>query len=159
MRPGDWVGYDYGRRSDLNGHKVNGVLRGEKGTLWEGGTRVPFIVRWPGHVPAGETSTALVSQTDLLASCARLLGTKLPPGAARDSADVLDALLGKSMIGRHEWVVNQFNAKCALRVDNWKWVEGQLYDLASDLSETRNLAGEQSDRAKAMAARRFELMQ
>ena len=154
----DWVGYDYGPRANLNGHKVNGVLRGEKGTLWEGGTRVPFIVRWPGHVPAGETSAVLVSQTDLLASCARLLGTKLPNGAARDSAEVLDALLGKSGVGRREWVVNQFNAKCALRVDNWKWVEGQLYDLSSDLSETRNLVGEQPGRAKAMSARLIELM-
>ena len=154
----DWVGYDYGPRANLNGHKVNGVLRGEKGTLWEGGTRVPFIVRWPGHVPAGGTSAVLVSQTDLLASCARLLGTKPPNGAARDSAEVLDALLGKSRVGRHEWVVNQFNAKCALRVDNWKWVEGQLYNLSSDLSETRDLVGEQPGRAKAMSARLLELM-
>jgi arylsulfatase A-like enzyme len=120
--------------------------------------RVPFIVRWPGHVPAGETSAVLLSQTDLLASCARLLGTKLPNGAARDSAEVLDALLGKSRVRRHEWVVNQFNAKCALRVDNWKWVEGQLFDLSSDLSETRNLVGEQPRRAKAMSARLIELM-
>ena len=48
--------------------------------------------------------------------------------------------------------------KCALRVDNWKWVEGQLFDLSSDLSETRNLVGEQPRRAKAMSARLIELM-
>jgi hypothetical protein len=71
---------------------------------------------------------------------------------------VLDALLGQSRVGRHEWVVNRFNADCALRADNWKWVEGPLFDLSTDLSETRHLAGEQPDRAKAMSVRLLELM-
>ena len=67
--------------------------------------------------------------------------------------DVLDALLGKSPVGRHELVEQQYNASCALRVDNWKWVGRQLYDLSNDLSEQHDLAKEQPARAKAMAER------
>ncbi len=157
----EWVGYDYGARSSLNGHQVNGVLRGEKGTIFEGGTRNPFIVRWPGHVAAGGTSDALVSQTDFMASFAHLLGVKVPEGAAPDSVDVLDALLGKSPTGRHELVEHQYNtgvARCALRVDQWKWIGGHLYDLSKDLPEKNDLAQAQPDRAKAMASRLEEIV-
>src|SRR5207253_853136 len=66
-----------------NGHKPNGVLRGTKGTVFEGGTRVPFAVRWPGRVQPG-TSAALVSQMDLLASLAALTGQRVPAGQAPD---------------------------------------------------------------------------
>lgn len=155
-----WMGYDYGKRAGLNGHKVNGILRGEKGSIWEGGTREPFIVRWPGHAPAGMVSPALVSQTDLLASLARLIGARLPDGEAADSIDVLDALLGKSQTGRHELVEHRYGVAekaCALRQDNWKWIDGQLYDLAHDVSEQHDLAREQPDRAHVMAARLKEL--
>ena len=105
---GDMEAYRYGPRIHLNGHVPNGALRGGKGNAFEGGTRIPFIVRWPGHAPAGKTSPALVSQTDLHASFARLLGVKPPEGAACDSVNVLDALLGKSKAGRHELVENQY---------------------------------------------------
>jgi len=155
-----WVGYDYREGADLNGHKVNGVLRGEKGSLWEGGTRVPFIVRWPGKVPAGRTSAALVSHTDLLASFAKLVEAKLPEKAANDSVDVLDALLGKAETGRKELVEHRWGPakSCALRSGSWKYVDGQLYDLSADISETTNLAAKQPDRCKAMAARLSELV-
>jgi arylsulfatase A-like enzyme len=155
-----WMGYDYGDRAGLNGHRVNGVLRGEKGSIWEGGTREPFIVRWPGRVPSGMVSPALVSQTDLLASLGRLIGARLPGGEAGDSMDVLDALLGTSRAGRHELVEHQYGVAekaCALRVDNWKWIDGELYNLADDLSERHDLAKQQPERAKAMAARLKEI--
>jgi arylsulfatase A-like enzyme len=151
------VAYRYGARAGLRGHVPNGVLRGGKGNAYEGGTRVPFLVRWPGRVPAGKTSRALVSLVDLEASFARLLGVKLPDNAAPDSADVLDALLGKSETGRHELVEHKFGPGCALRMDNWKFIHGQLYDLSTDLSEKKNLAKQHSARAKAMAARLKEL--
>ncbi|MFO1523039.1 MAG: sulfatase-like hydrolase/transferase, partial [Kiritimatiellia bacterium] len=152
----DWVGYDYGdglERAKLNGHRINGVLCGEKGTVWEGGTRVPFIVRWPGRVPAGRESAALVSQVDFTASFAKLTGGALPAGASPDSVDVLDALLGKSEVGRHELVEHKYGPACALRVDNWKLIDGELFDLSNDLPESRNLAREHPDRAAAMASR------
>ena len=150
---GDMEAYCYGPRINMNGHISNGVLRGGKYNVFEGGTREPFVVRWPGHVPAGMTSPALVSQTDLQASFARLIGATLPADAALDSMDVLDALLGKSTVGRHELVEHKAGPNCALRVDNWKWIGGQLYDLSNDLSEKNNLAQQQPARAKAMAER------
>jgi arylsulfatase A-like enzyme len=154
---GDMEAYQYGPRINLNGHVPNGVLRGGKGNLFEGGTRVPFIIRWPGHIDAGTTSPALVSHTDLQSSFARLLGVTLPSGAAPDSMDLLDALVGKSPTGRHELVEHKYGPDLALRVDQWKWIDGKLFDLANDLSETHDLAKEQPDRVKAMATRLEEI--
>jgi arylsulfatase A-like enzyme len=156
---GDMIAYYYGDRADLHGHHANGVLRGGKYTAWEGGTRVPMILRWPGRVPAGGTSPALTSLTDLEASLARLLGVKLPDDAAVDSIDVLDAWLAKSQSGRHELVEHQSGMTCALRVDQWKFIDGQLYDLSNDLSETNNLAAKYPQRAQAMAARLKEIQE
>ena len=105
-------------------------------------------------------SPALVSQTDLLASLARLIGAPLVPGSAGDSMDVLDALLGKTQTGRHELIEHQYGVaekNCALRVDHWKWIHGQLYDLANDLPEAHDMAKVQPARAKSMAARLKEL--
>ena len=154
---GDMIAYRYGARSRLNGHDANGVLRGGKYDAYEGGTRVPFIVRWTGHAPAETVSPALVSQTDLQASFARLLGVELPDDAAPDSMDVLDALTGKATVGRHELVEHKHGPGVALRIDDWKFFNGQLYDLSTDLSEKHNLAQAHPDRAKAMAARLAEL--
>ena len=156
---GDMEAYHYGPRIKLHGHVPNGPLRGGKGNVYEGGTRVPFIVRWPGHTPTDRTSPALVSLTDLEASFALLLDVKLPDDAACDSMDVFAALLGKSQTGRHELVEHRYGpgANTALRVDNWKFIDGQLYDLSTDLAEKKNLAAEQPDRVTAMAARLKEL--
>ncbi len=82
-----------------NGHKPNGVLRGFKYDVWEGGTRVPMIVRWPGKVEPGE-SNALVSQVDYLASFAALTNQKIADGQAPDSEDHLAALIGADPVGR-----------------------------------------------------------
>jgi arylsulfatase A-like enzyme len=136
--------YDYGKGADRRGHAINGVLRGGKGNVYEGGTRVPFIVRWPAKIPGGKVSPALVSQTDLIASFTRLLGQKLPKGVAIDSVDVLDALLGKSVTGRGELIEHKYLGTngSALRRGNWKLINGQLYDLATDLGEKKDVSAE-----------------
>lgn len=139
--------YNYGKGADRKGHRINGVLRGGKGDTYEGGTRVPFIVRWPAKVPAGKVSPALISQTDLLASFARLIGSPLPDDAAPDSFDLLDVLLGKSETGRPE-LVEHFTA---FRQGNWKLVNGQLFDLSTDPGEKKNLAKEKPEIVKAVA--------
>jgi arylsulfatase A-like enzyme len=82
-------------------------LRGTKSTVWEGGTRVPFIVRWPAKVKPG-TSAALMSQMDLTASLAALTNGKIPAGQARDSENHLAALLGDDPKGR-ECLIEQSN--------------------------------------------------
>lgn len=134
-----------------NGHAFNGVLRGVKGSVWEGGNRLPFIARWPGHIVPG-VSDALICQVDLVATFAALTGQKLAPEDAVDSFNVLPALLdGKP--GR-EFLVEQNNGgeKLALRKGTWKLHPGlgtkrkgggagaELYDLAKDLSETTDVA-------------------
>ena len=116
----------------LGSHKPAGPLRGGKSTAFEGGTREPFIVRWPKHVPAGKTSDALICQIDLLASLAALTDQKLPNHAAPDSVNVLPALLGQSQDGR-ELLVEQ-GRNIALRQGNWKYIE--------PANETRRMNGQ-----------------
>lgn len=153
-----WMGYDYGKGASLNGHQVNGALRGEKGSLFEGGNRVPFIVRAAGQVRPGKVSPALVSQTDLLTSFAGLIGAKLPEDAARDSQDLRRALLGVSDTGRLELVEHLYGGPaCALRQKDWKLVGNQLFDLSNDPGETHDLAKERPERASEMKARLKEL--
>jgi arylsulfatase A-like enzyme len=145
-----------------NGHKQNGPLRGTKGTVFEGGTRVPFIVRWPAKVKAG-VSDALLSQMDLLASFAALTGQEIPNGQAQDSENHLDALLGETKTGR-EFLVEQSNngAPFGFRHGTWKLIpEGGakakvtsgLYDLATDIGETKNVMASHTDKANAMKAK------
>jgi len=161
-------GYKDDAVAKLGNHKPAGPYRGGKYSNFEGGTRVPFIVRWPGHVSAS-TSDALVCQVDLLASLARFSGQTLAGAELRDSADVLDALLGTSKTGRTA-LVEEAGA-LSLRQGSWKYIEPnnkqklntntntelgndsvpQLYDLSTDPGETRNLAGSDPDRVKSMA--------
>jgi arylsulfatase A-like enzyme len=144
----------------LGSHRPAGPLRGGKSTPFEGGTREPFIVRWPKHVPAGKTSDALICQIDLLASLAALTDQKLPNHAAPDSVNVLPTLLGELPDGREE-LVEQGRA-IALRQKNWKYIESvrkngkgsnqpQLYDLSHDLAEQHNLAQEQPEKVKELS--------
>ncbi|HJQ81777.1 MAG TPA: arylsulfatase [Lacipirellulaceae bacterium] len=149
-------------------HRPSGPLRGGKGSLFEGGTQVPFIVRWPARVQAGG-SRALISQIDLIASLARLVGENLDEGTGPDSTDVLPALLGQTEVGRDSLVEQA--AGLALRVGNWKYIGprrgpavnpntrtetgasgvAQLYDLENDLAETRNLAMQHTERVEELS--------
>ena len=145
------------------GHQANAHLRGTKADIWEGGHRVPFIVRWPGHTPAGAVSNQLVELTDLLATCAAIVGADLPAGAGPDSRNILPALL----VAEPEKPVRDFAVHhslwgvFAIRQGPWKLIPhrgsggftmpreldpaveggppGQLYHLQSDPSETRNV--------------------
>ena len=141
-------GYADGAETDLNGHTPAGPLRGGKYSHYEGGTRLPFIVHWPQRVKPG-VSDALVSQVDLLASLAALTGTEV---TARDSQNVLPALLGEAKTGRASLV--EQGQGLALREGQWKYVSrtGELYDLSRDLGETKNLASAEPERAARMKA-------
>ncbi len=148
-------GYKDGAAENLKGHKPAGPLRGGKYSIFEGGTRVPFIVRWPGRVQPG-VSDALISQVDLLASFAHLAGQSVPTGNAPDSQNMLAALLGKDRVGRSQLV--EHAGVLALRDGTWKYIEpsrgprknlntntelgndaaGQLYNLNDDIAESAN---------------------
>jgi arylsulfatase A-like enzyme len=123
--------------------------------LYEAGTRVPFVVRWPGRVKAGGTSDALVCQVDFLASFLALAGAERPSGAGADSQNVLAALLGEAKAGRESLVEQGGGAQTALRKGNWKFIprangKPELYDLSKDLGETENVAGENAGVVKEM---------
>jgi arylsulfatase A-like enzyme len=147
----------------LGSHKPAGPLRGGKSTPFEGGTRVPFIVRWPKRVAAGKASDALVCQIDFLASLAALTNQQLPNQQGPDSVNVLPALVGESPRGR-DHLVEQGRA-IAVRQGQWKLIEAggrgrpnvrnggqpQLYNLAEDLAESKNLAEAQPDRVRQLS--------
>ncbi len=111
-------GYDDGSDRKLGAHKPAGPWRGGKYAIQEGGTRIPMIVRWQGHVKPGETSGALVSQVDLLSSFAELTHQPTPK---TDSQNVLPALLGQSQQGR-ESLVEEANV-LAIVEGRWKLVD------------------------------------
>jgi arylsulfatase A-like enzyme len=167
-------GYQDGAVEKLGSHRPNGPLRGGKYSSFEGGTRVPFLVHWPARVKPG-VSDALVSHTDLLRSLAALTGADLARGAGPDSENVLAALLGESRTGRR-FLVEQAG-ELSLRDGTWKYITPgrgpkvdtatntelgtdsapQLYDLAADIGETKNLAAEQAAKVAQMAARLGEI--
>ncbi len=141
------------------GHFPSGPLRGYKASAWEGGHRVPFVVRWPGVVPAGRVSDALVHQADVLATVAEILGATLPPDAGEDSFSLLPLLRGASAPVRSTAVSCSSAGVPAFRRGPWKLVleaDGaapcRLFDLASDLGETRNLASERPDLVAELSA-------
>ena len=162
-------GYQDQAVEKLGSHRPNGPLRGGKYSIFEGGTRIPFIVHWPTRVKPG-VSSALISQVDLLHSLAELTSTKIAPGGAPDSQNVLPALLGESQKGR-QFLIEQASG-LALRDGNWKFIapnhdaafdkntntelgndpQPQLYDLASDIGETRNIAAQHPEKVTEMLA-------
>ncbi|WP_269540807.1 sulfatase family protein [Cerasicoccus fimbriatus] len=161
-------------------HYSMGELRGVKRDNWEGGHRVPFIARWPGVTPSGETCTQYASLGDFMATCAAITGTPLPPGAAEDSVSNLPLLEGKDVAVRDHLVHHSQDGQFAIRQDNWVYIDaptgqdtdspepdwfkaergythhdfpGELYDLSADISESRNLYGERPDLVAAMSAK------
>lgn len=145
----------------LCSHRPTGPLRGNKYSAFEGGTRIPAIVRWPKEIHKAAVSDALVSQIDWFASFASLLQVRLPKGAAIDSRNHLDTWLGKDNADR-PWVIEQaLNHALSVRTKEWKYIEPsrgeaimeresvetgylmepQLYHVASDY-EQKNVAKE-----------------
>ncbi|MGY8693122.1 MAG: sulfatase family protein [Verrucomicrobiia bacterium] len=114
-------GYSDGAREMNGNHKAAGPWRGGKYTVWEGGTRMPFIAMWKGTIEPG-LSGALISQVDLLSSLAALTGGKIPSGYASDSQNHMDALLGKSEEGRDYLVQQGIIGMKAIRKGDWKYV-------------------------------------
>jgi len=153
-------------------HALNGSLRAGKGTLFEGGHRVPFIARWPARIKAGTENAALITHVDMSATLAALTGAALPAEAAPDSFNVLPALLGESQTAREHAIfhVGGTQGPLALRMGSWKFIQPgkggygkkpakkdsgagqpQLYDLAQDPSEQTNLAHRMPEKLKEFA--------
>jgi arylsulfatase A-like enzyme len=144
------------------GHAPSGPYRGRKTDIWEGGHRVPFLVRWPGQVEAGILNDDLLSLNDVFATCAELLGRRLPNHAAEDSFSFLSTLLGKSSPpNRDHLVSHSVGGEFAYTEDDWKVVYKnqlanyrasrgkprivELYHLANDIAESTNLVEDESE--------------
>lgn len=159
-------GYADGGTKNLNGHTPSGGLRGGKYTLFEGGTRLPFIVRWPKKVNAG-ISDAPLGYIDLFASFAALLNDQLAEKEAPDSRNALPALLGKKKKTSHNEVLIQDNpGNVALRCGNWKLIpkeshgkeqEDMLFDLKKDDAEQNNLANQFPEKVNELKKRIQEI--
>jgi len=157
-------------------HMPAGNWRGGKGSNFEGGTRVPFFVRWPARIKAG-TSSALICQIDFLKSLAALVGATVPAETGPDSQNILPALLGETQQGRQELV--EHASRLSLREGSWKFIRAskgpavskftntetgnhpspQLFDLSQDPGEQRDLAQTSPAQLQAMQKRLLEIEQ
>ena len=158
------IGEREGTAQISNGHQSAGNLRGYKGRPFEGGHRVPFIVRWPGRIAKGAVNDDTFCHVDLMASIAALIGATLPKGAGEDSENLLPAFFGQPT--RRGPMVNQAgNGVKTLRDGPWKIIFGQgpdrvrpsvgkgmLFNLKIDPFETTDLWDRHPERVKAMHA-------
>jgi arylsulfatase A-like enzyme len=152
----------------LGNHKPAGALRGGKYSLFEAGTRVPFMVYWKGKIQP-QVSDALVCQLDFMASIAALTGQKL--GKGFDSQNTLPAFLGKSKKARTELVI-EAQGRTALRSGNWVYIPeykgkernktgnelanipgGGLFNIKEDIGQKNNLVQTNQKLAKKLAKR------
>ncbi|MCL5280797.1 MAG: arylsulfatase [Planctomycetes bacterium] len=157
------------------GHRANGPWRGQKSDIHEGGHRVPFICRWPGRIKPGTQSRQTICLTDMLATCAAIVGDSLPAGAGQDSYNILPALLNPGLENpiREATVHHSGNGVFAIRQGPWKLIEGlgsggftapaqvkpkpggpqgQLYNLQDDPGEQKNLWLQEPEIVERLAA-------
>ncbi|WP_255486791.1 sulfatase family protein [Mucilaginibacter sp. SP1R1] len=161
-------GYQDEAVTKLNGHTPAGPMRGGKYSALEGGTRIPFIVSWPGNIKPG-VSDALVSQIDMLASFSSFLKQSIPADNSIDSENMMNTFLGKSNKGRSVYI--EQGGALAIVKDGWKFItpgkgaafdklvgietgnspEPQLYRLKDDIGEKHNLATQYPEKVKELA--------
>ena len=173
----EWYAYD----RDVNtGHWSSTPFRGAKRDIYEGGHRVPTIIRWPGVLPEGAVNEALLSQIDFMATIAAILGVDLPDDQAIDSFNQLSVLLGEQDSVRDTHVHNTFEDHYAIRQDNWVLIDAEmgytrmrdqipgweakrgyeddglpveLYDLSKDPEQRHNLAAQYPDKVADLQRR------
>ena len=158
------------KEMEEQGHFPSGPYRGYKSDAWDGGHRVPCLARWPGVIEPGSTSDDLICLSDLMATCASIMGDELPENAGEDSVSMMPVFQGGSS-ERTAVVHHSFHGKFAIRDGRWKLVlcpgsggwthkdadaasEGlplvQLYDMQTDPGETRNLQAEQPEKVREL---------
>jgi arylsulfatase A len=151
----------YKARVNVYDHDSSGVLRGGKRDMYEGGHRVPFLVRWPAEIAPGSKCDVPVCQTDCLATFAEILGKTLPPDAGEDSHSFANALKGETL-SAHPRVHHGANGSFALRDGRWKLIllkkGAELYDLANDIEESNNVIARHPNVAKKLEAKLDEIV-
>jgi arylsulfatase A-like enzyme len=121
--------------------------------MWEGGLRVPFIMRWPGKLPAGKVTDEFITALELVPTLLSATGTPAPEGIVMDGFDMLPILRGEAKSPRKDMFWQRRTDKAA-RVGNWKWLDSAkgkgLYDLSTDISEKKDLSKEKPEVLKMM---------
>ena len=129
--------------------KTGVEFRGGKGNLFEGGLRIPYLVRWPGRINSGQVNDLIFYQPDVLPTLAELTGAKAPNDI--DGISILPTLLNQGQQEKHEMLYWEFRSQIAVRKQNWKAIQTkpnrawELYDLNKDISETTNIAVKHPD--------------
>ena len=161
------------------GLKINGTLRGGKHDIWEGGFKVPFLVRWPGRVPAGTTSNEMIGLVDIFATVAAVVGETMldRTTTAPDSVNVLSAWIGQPSAQplRRDLILQSASGVYAIRRGPWKWIDGvalapkgkkapaatgpkadqfrpRLINLTDDPGETQDVSAAHPEIARQLAA-------
>jgi len=158
---------------EAQGHFPSAGFRGYKSDAWDGGHRIPCLARWPGVIRPGATCDQLVCLSDLMATCAEILGAPLPPNAGEDSVSLLPLLREPGVAVREHVVHHSISGKFAIRDHEWKlvlcpgsggWTRNdaeavrgglplvQLYNVRQDPGERNNLQATHPERVKAMVA-------
>ncbi len=154
------------------GHLVSALLRGSKADLWDGGHRIPFIVRWPGKIDPGSNSDQLVCLTDLFATVGEIVAAETPTESSQDSVSFLPAFSAEKINSTRSGVIHHsISGHFAYRQGKWKlllakasggWTsptekqaatdapKAQLYDMSADISEQRNLYTEKPEIAERL---------
>ncbi len=133
-------------------------LRGFKTQIYEGGHRVPFVASWPGKIKPGTVSDQTICLNDLIATCADILGKKLPDNAGEDSFSILPALLGTATEPLREAIIHQqVKQQLAIRKGQWKIIfstkgKVELYDLKNDIGETKNIASDHPETVEKLTS-------
>jgi arylsulfatase A len=157
------------------GHRANGKLNKGKGSNFEGGHRVPYVVRWPNKISASSESDQIITLTDTLATAAGFLGKTLPDSAGLDSFDMSPVMLGKALdTPRNEAILQTSKGALAFRQGDWKirfaqptvWQGDQpklpnryeLFNLARDPGEKKDLSEQHPEQVKAMRSRLLSLL-
>lgn len=157
---------------EMFNHKAAGQFRGMKADIFEGGHRIPFIVRWPGKIKPNSISTATTCLTNLMATCTDILSNSDPKYLSEDSYSILPVLLGKSqkVVNQQAVVHSSSMGIYAIRKGNWKLIEGlgsggftepkeiksqngiigQLYNLADDIAEKNDVYSENPNKVKEL---------
>jgi arylsulfatase B len=140
----------------------NAPLRGQKGQLYEGGIRIPFMMRWPGHLPAGRTYSEPVSACDLFPTALAAAGITAANPQPLDGVDLLPFLHSAATGRPHESLYWRYNRAKALRMGDWKIVQQpaprdedkpwQLFNLKADIAETNDLATAEPARLQQLVA-------
>ncbi len=161
------------KEMEARGHFPSGPYRGYKSDAWDGGHRIPCVARWPGVIEPGTECSELVCLSDLMATCADIIGAALPDAAGEDSVSLIPLFRGTGRSLRSTLVHHSISGKFAIRDERWKlvlcpgsggWTHNdaeaaeaglplvQLYDMRADPGETCNLQAEERDKVRELLA-------